>query len=74
MTTTINKPDTAKALRIALAQKNMTRKDLAEAVGLSQNQVSRLATGSQTIQGETLNNIATAVGMKSSEFLALGED
>lgn len=67
------KPDTAKALRVALAQKNMTRKDLAEAVGLSQNQVSRLATGSQTIQGDTLNNIAAAVGMKSSEFLALGE-
>lgn len=68
------KPDTAKALRVALAQRNMTRKDLAEAVGLSQNQVSRLATGIQTIQGDTLNNIAAAVGMKSSEFLALGED
>jgi len=69
-----SKPDTAKALRVALAQRNMTRKDLADAVGLSQNQISRLATGSQTIQGETLNSIAAAVGLKSSEFLALGEE
>lgn len=73
MTTTL-KPDTARALRVALALKNMTRKNLSESVGLSQNQISRLATGAQAIRGDTLHKIACAFDMKVSEFLALGED
>lgn len=66
--------DTSKALRIALAQRNMSRKELAERIGITQNHMSRLSTGSVMIQGETLNKIAAALLMKASEFLALGED
>lgn len=67
-------PDTGKALRVALAKSGGSRKLLAEAVGLSPNQISRLATGAQSIHGETLGKIAAYFGMKVSEFLALGED
>lgn len=73
-TTTPQAPDTGKALRIALAQKNMKRKVLADAVGISENYASRLAVGNSVIQGELLNKIAAAFGMKVSEFVALGED
>lgn len=68
------RPDTAKALRVAMAKTKTKQKDLAAAVGLTVQQISRLSVGTQTIQGETLNKIAAALGMKSSEFLALGED
>jgi transcriptional regulator with XRE-family HTH domain len=67
-------PDTGKALRVALAAKHMTRKDLASKIGVSLNHMSRLAQGKITVQGETLNAIAAALDMRSSEFLALGED
>lgn len=66
--------DTSKALRVALAQRNMSRKELAERIGVTQNHMSRLAVGTVMIQGDTLNKIAAALQMKASEFLALGED
>lgn len=72
MTTTA--PDTAKALRVALAMKNMKRQDLAAKVSVSVNHMSRLATGSQPLQGELMNKVAAALGMKTSEFVALGEE
>lgn len=72
--TTTNAPDTSKALRLALAGKKMKQRELAVMVGLSARQISNLAQGYQVIQGDTLNRIAAAFGMKSSEFLALGED
>lgn len=69
-----NRPDTGKALRVAMAKTKTKQKDLAVMVGLTVQQISRLASGSQAIQGETLNKIAASLGMKSSEFLALGEE
>lgn len=72
--TTTNAPDTSKALRLALAAKKMKQRELAVMVGLSARQISNLAQGYQAIQGDTLNRIAAAFGMKSSEFLALGEE
>lgn len=66
--------DTGKSLRLALAAANMKNKDLAEKAGISENYVSRLAVGKALIQGEMLDRIASAFGMKASEFLALGED
>lgn len=71
---TTNAPDTSKALRLALAGKKMKQRELAVMVGLSARQISNLAQGYQVIQGDTLNRIAAAFGMKSSEFLALGEE
>ena len=66
-------PDTGKALRMAMASQNMKRKTLAEKVSMTENYISRMAVGKAMIQGEALNKIAAAFGMKVSEFLALGE-
>lgn len=67
-------PDTGKALRLALAGRKMKRKELAVMVGLSEGYISRLAVGKAPIQGDVLNEIAAALGMKTSEFLRLGEE
>lgn len=72
MTTTA--PDVAKALRVALAMKNMKRFELAEKVGVSVNHMSRLATGTVPLQGELMNKVAAALDMRVSEFVALGEE
>jgi len=67
-------PDVAKALRVALAMRNMKRQDLAAKICISVNHMSRLATGSVSLQGELMNKVAAALDMKVSEFVALGED
>lgn len=67
-------PDAAKALRVGLAMKNMKRVELAAIVGVSVNHMSRLATGTAPLQGELMSKVAHALGMKVSEFVALGEE
>lgn len=71
---TIKAPDTAKALRVALASKGMKRKDLATRVGVTANHMSRLTNGAVAVQGDLLTKISSAFGMKVSEFLAMGEE
>lgn len=67
-------PDMARAFRVALATKNVRQYEIAKRVGISTNHASRLAKGHVLLQGELLNKVAAALGMKVSELIALGED
>lgn len=62
-----------RSLRVALAKKDMTQKDLAEKLKCSTAYISRLS-NSQKIGIGTLQILAENFGMQLSEFLALGED
>lgn len=62
-----------KSLKLALAQRDMKQKDLADRVGMRQTSMSQLA-AQQSCTGATLQKIADALDMKVSEFVALGED
>jgi len=61
-----------KSMRIALAMRDMERQELAQLMGVTPVTVSRLI-GQQTCSGSVLKNIARALEMKVSEFVALGE-
>lgn len=62
-----------KSLKLALAQRDMKQKELAEKLGMLETSLSQLA--SQTsCTGATLQKIADAFDMKVSEFVSLGED
>lgn len=62
-----------KSVMIALAQRDMKQKDLAEQLGMSQGSMSQLL--SQTsCTGATLQKLAGAFDMKVSEFVAIGEE
>lgn len=74
MSNSKNLPDTGLALRLAMSRRNIKCSDLAARAGLSIVYLSKLRTGRALLQGEMLNKIAAALGMKSSELLALGED
>ena len=62
-----------KSVMIALAQRDMKQRDLAEKVGMSQGSMSQLL-GQTSCTGATLVKLADAFGVKVSEFVALGED
>lgn len=60
-----------KALKIALAQKGMTYIELAEKMGVTKARLYNLKENSNT---SSIQAIASSLGMKVSEFIALGED
>ena len=62
-----------KSVMIALAQRDMKQKDLADKIGMSQGSMSQLL-GQKSCTGATLEKLSTAFDMKVSEFVALGED
>lgn len=62
-----------KSIKVALAQRDMEQKTLAEQLGMSQSSMSQLA-AQESCTGATLKKLAEAFGMKVSEFVALGED
>lgn len=62
-----------RSLKLALAQRDMTQKALAEKLGMRETSMSQLA-AQTSCTGATLQKIADAFGMKVSEFVALGED
>lgn len=63
----------SKSLRLAIAEKGIRHKELADAIGCSSQQVSNwLKSGS--IKQSTLVAIAEYFEMPVSEFVALGED
>lgn len=62
-----------KSIRVALAKKGMTHKQLAEQLGMRQTSLSQLA-AQTSCTGATIEKLANAFEMKASEFVALGED
>lgn len=65
--------NTAKSLAVALANKEMRSKDLAEALGVTQAQISNWKRG-QAMKAANLSKICEALEIPVSEFIALGED
>ena len=62
-----------KAIRVALAMKEMNQKQLAERLGMYESAMSQLI-NRPSITTEKLGQIASALDMKVSELVALGED
>lgn len=62
-----------KSIKMALAKREMSQKDLAEKMGWSIVWTNTLA-NKKSARSETIEALATAFGMKTSEFVALGEE
>lgn len=62
-----------KSLKMALAKKEMSQAKLAKIYGCRPLWISKLANRRQA-EGETIEKLAACLGMKVSEFVALGED
>ena len=62
-----------KSLKIALVKKGMSQTELAKKMGVHDQWVSKLANSESAAQ-TTLVGLATALDMKVSEFVALGEE
>lgn len=67
------KMNLGKSLAIAIAQKQIKNKDLAEAMGVKTQQVTNWK-GSGAIKQSYLEKICEYFDMKVSEFIELGED
>lgn len=65
--------DVGKSIKIALVQRRMTQVQLAEKVNRSTVWINKLAAG-KSADGKTISMLADALGMKVSEFVALGEE
>jgi len=62
-----------KSLKVALAMREMTQSDLARNQDWNLRTVNKLANKADgTVQN--INKLSAALGMKPSEFVALGED
>lgn len=62
-----------KSLKLALAQRSITQVAFAKTMDMTQPSISGLA-NSPRWTGASLEKIAHALGLKVSEFVALGED
>jgi len=60
-------------IKLVLAQKEMEEKDLAQAVGLTTDEVFQILTRERKLEFKTLEDIATALGI-SMEFFFKEED
>lgn len=60
------------AIKIALVKKGMKQSELAEKLGVTQVYVSRIC-NSKNVGMNVASNVATALDMKVSELVALGE-
>lgn len=65
--------DTGKALRLAIAEKNIKQKELSEKSGIAPQTISHITKGKSNPSILTMNELALALGMKLSELIALGE-
>lgn len=63
----------SKSIRVALAMRELTQKQLAERLGMYESAVSQLVNRS-SITTDKLKQVADALEMKVSELVALGED
>ena len=62
-----------KSMKIACAKKEITGKDLAELLGLSEGTISLLINNKVKCTQKTLEAMAIEFDMPVSEFIALGE-
>lgn len=62
-----------KSLKMALAKRGMNQTQLAKQMNCTRVWVGRLA-NSQSASGPTIEQLANALDMKVSDFIALGED
>lgn len=62
-----------RSTRIAMAQRGMRSKDLAQILGMTQTSIS-LVLSRESSPGGLVKKLAEVFGMKASEFVALGED
>ena len=62
-----------KSLKVALAKNEMTQSDLARAQSWSLRTINKLA-NRESGSVSDINKLSKALGMKDSEFVALGED
>jgi transcriptional regulator with XRE-family HTH domain len=60
-------------IKLALAQREMGEKDLAQAIGLTADEVSQILTRERKLEFKTLEDIATALRIPM-EFFCKGED
>ena len=61
-----------KSLKVALATKEMKQKEFGQLIGVSPQQISNWVS-SGSISNRNLDTVASGLGMKLSEFIALGE-
>jgi len=66
--------DISRSIRVGLACRKVTSKDLADRVGISESYLSRLKQGYKVPTIQTLDLIAASLEYRVSEFIALGED
>lgn len=64
----------AKELRRILAERNITQKELAEAIGIAAGTVSRYAAGLRTPSGYTASKITEYLGLPWDYFFKLKEN
>lgn len=65
--------DLGKSLKVALARKGMNQSQLARQMGTPLRTINKLANKpGGTV--ENINTLSDALGMKASDFVALGED
>lgn len=67
------KVNVSRAIRVALAMKGMTQKQLAERLGMYESAMSQLINRA-SVTTDKLSQVAEALDMKISELVALGED
>ena len=63
----------SKSIRVALAMRELTQKQLAERLGMYESAVSQLVNRS-SITTDKLKQVADALDMRVSELVALGEE
>ena len=62
-----------KALRKAMAERDIDQKDLAELSGISKTTISQTMTGKTSPNSATISKLAQGLGFSYSELIALGE-
>ena len=62
-----------RAMRFVMADLNIGNKELSEITGIHASIISRYKTGRQKVSFDTAVLIAEKIGMKPSEFVAMGE-
>ena len=63
-----------KSFSVALAMRGMTKKQLAEDMGVSKGLITNTANKRGSMSVYKLDDAAALLGFKFSEFIALGED
>lgn len=64
---------TSKAIKIAMVQKEINQKELAELSGVSETTISHTLSGKTSPNTKTLSRLAKAMSMSYSELIKLGE-